>query len=167
MRRNTAPPDSTCSSGGGAAAHRDSRLQVQVVVSRWDWRWFLLQVVDLHSLLPTVFLEIGGGTCHIISYTTAVSTGLPTNVVVVSQVGVMFGRSDISCGSVITAVNGRETHNIEALIDAVSCIPDGETFTVSKFHIDNQRNRVTVPVTMDRRYVRPQVCVCVCVCVCA
>ena len=49
------------------------------------------QVADLQALTPTAFLEIGGGTCHNISYTMALLEGLPMDLVIVAQVGFMFG----------------------------------------------------------------------------
>jgi hypothetical protein len=52
-----------------------------------------VQVADLHQLIPTEFLDVGGGVLHNISYTMAILEGLPMNTVVASQIGFMLGTA--------------------------------------------------------------------------
>ena len=76
------------------------------------------QVADLQALTPTAFLEIGGGTCHNISYTMALLEGLPMDLV-----------------TIISSVNGVNTPNVDAVAACLATIPDGDEFTISMRHV--------------------------------
>jgi hypothetical protein len=83
--------------------------------------------------------------------------GLPLDLVIVSQVGFVFGMASMTKCTILSAINGVETPNLEAVVAALSSVPDSQEFTVSMRHVLDQRYHYVDTCTMDRR------CVTVCV----
>merc|ERR550537_2069708 len=97
--------------------------QVQLALCRGGLRVEVtLEVQDLHSLIPHVFVELGLGIFHAVSYQTAQKWHIPLSGIYVAQAGFVFGES-VQSESIMLEVNSTPITSLQVFEDALLQIP--------------------------------------------
>eukprot|EP01117_Protostelium_nocturnum_P007589 TRINITY_DN2719_c0_g1_i1.p1 TRINITY_DN2719_c0_g1~~TRINITY_DN2719_c0_g1_i1.p1 ORF type:complete len:1013 (+),score=348.65 TRINITY_DN2719_c0_g1_i1:181-3219(+) len=113
---------------------------------------FNIPIVDLHTLEPNVFLEVGGGVLHQLSYQQARNHRLPVGGVYVASDGYMLGRGGLHKGTIIKSVGQKETPNLEAFIKVICSYPNDSRVPVQYFTVaDRHQSRLSV-IYIDRQW---------------
>ena len=112
----------------------DSKVgsSVEVLVCRGGEELQLtVEVIDLHSLIPRSYIELGLDVVHGLGYHAARRTHLPLDSgVYLARPGYVFESLGCDWGSLITYVNGKPTPSPEAFVKAIEDIPDRQYFPV-------------------------------------
>lgn len=66
-------------------------------------------MTDLHSVTPSSFLELAGGSVHGLSYQQARNNRAVVGQVYVSEPGYLLGRANVPKFAIITALAGKPT----------------------------------------------------------
>jgi S1-C subfamily serine protease len=111
----------------------------------------IIQVCDLHALIPRQLLELSGAVIHPLSYMAARNNALPVRGCYVSQPGYMLSRADIPQHAVITAIGKRRVTDLRTLADAIAEIPDANKIPIRFFVLGDKRERVQI-AQVDRRW---------------
>ncbi|ORX75887.1 trypsin-like serine protease [Basidiobolus meristosporus CBS 931.73] len=123
--------------------------KVQLTIERGDRiMHFDIVVQDLHSLTPDRYVMIGGGVFNELSYQIAMSYKIPVGgVYVAGGYGMWFGG-----GVVITSANNEPTPNLDAFVEIMKRISDGEHFPVKYHYAANRRDVRLKIVRMERHW---------------
>lgn len=90
----------------------------------------VLEVLDLHHLVPRSFIEVGLGIFHDVPYQTAQKHHIPLEGVYVAQAGFVFGEH-VRSDAVILAIDGEACPDLVRFEELLRQIPDNEHFSVS------------------------------------
>ncbi|CAK9052482.1 unnamed protein product [Durusdinium trenchii] len=122
----------------------DSKVgsSVEVIVCRGGEELTLdVEVLDLHSLIPRSYIELGLDVVHSLGYHAARKTHLPLDSgVYLARPGYVFESLGCDWGSLITTVNGKATPSPEAFVKAIEDIPDRQYFTVHWYDLRDFRH---------------------------
>nr|CCA16476.1 proapoptotic serine protease nma111like protein puta [Albugo laibachii Nc14] len=110
-----------------------------------------IDVHDLHAVTPSRFLEIGGAVINPLSYQQARNHAQIAGAPYVAHPGYFLQRAGIGRGSIIHAINGQETPNLNALRDCLANCEDGERIVVKYAQVASKSERVDV-AHVDRRW---------------
>lgn len=117
-----------------------------------------LEVADLHALIPSEYVEVGGAVLNPLSYHMARNYAVPAEGVYLANPGFMFSREGLPPGAVITGVNGKATPTLDAFEAEMAAYPDGERVPI-RFHLlSNHRMPGVGVVQMSRRWFSMQRC---------
>ncbi|OLY84555.1 Pro-apoptotic serine protease [Smittium mucronatum] len=97
-----------------------------------------VNVMDLHLITPSKFVEIGGGVVNELSYQVARGYGLPVQGVYVASSGHMLGSASVWRGSIIMSINHKKTETLEEFSKVVSSLSSGTRVPIRYFAIDQQ-----------------------------
>jgi hypothetical protein len=111
-----------------------------------------ITVQDLTKITPDCYIEVGGGVVHQISYQMAKSYMVPFEGVFVASAGYMFGHGGVPRKSIITSVNNQPTPTLEAFIDVMNSLKDGERIPVKFFQLSDIDKQSLAIVQVDRRW---------------
>ena len=118
-----------------------------------------LQVADLHELIPSEYLEVGGAVLNPLSYHMARNYAVPAEGVYLANPGFMFSREGLPPGAVITEVNGKATPTLDDFEAEMAAYPGGERVPI-RFHLlSNPRMPGVVVVRTGRRWFSMQRCI--------
>ena len=117
----------------------------------------VLPVQNLHSVTPAVFLELGGGSLHEMSYQQARNNRSAVGQVFVAEPGYLFGKSNISKYSIITALNGTSTPALSDFIAAVMALHHGQRVPIEFFTFDERNRRKQAILHVDWNWYGPPV----------
>jgi S1-C subfamily serine protease len=95
---------------------------------------------------------VGGGIVHQLSYHMAKSYMVPFEGVFVASAGYMFGHGGVPRKSIITAINNRPTPTLEAFIEVMNDLKDGERVPVQFFQLSDIDKQSLGIVQVDRRW---------------
>lgn len=111
-----------------------------------------LRVGDLHDAAPDELLEFGGGVLNDLSPMQVRGRAIPLRGVFVAST--VYGQTagNLSRGTVITAVDGLATPDLDALEAALASRPDGANVTLRAFDVSNPRLGQTLVIQVDRRW---------------
>eukprot|EP01136_Pigoraptor_vietnamica_P045741 Opistho-1_new@24078 len=111
-----------------------------------------ITVQDLHSIVPTSYLEMGGCVFHSLSYTVARNSSVPVGGVCVAHAGYMLSRSLVPKNSIILSVNGTETPTLDAFERAMVVLSDKERVTLRYVALSDRHREQASVITIDRRW---------------
>ena len=117
-----------------------------------------ISVVDLHSISPHEFLEIGDAIVNNLSYQQARHYNRTVSGVYVANPGYMLSRSAIPRGAVISEVGGTKIANIADLETQLAALADGDRTTFRYNTIEDPRNSIVRSVEMDRTWFPARYC---------
>ncbi len=117
-----------------------------------------ISVVDLHSISPHEFLEIGDAIVNNLSYQQARHYNRTVSGVYVANPGYMLSRSAIPRGAVISEVGGTRITNIADLETQLAALADGDRSTFRYNTIEDPRNSIVRSVEMDRTWFPARYC---------
>jgi S1-C subfamily serine protease len=115
-----------------------------------------LTVEDLHALVPSRLLEVGGATLHGVSIHQARASGLPVQGVYVADPGRMF--SALGEGAVLVEADGAPLQRLQDLEAVLAARGDRETLAVRWFTLSRPQQPVESAVRMDRRWFGARTC---------
>jgi S1-C subfamily serine protease len=117
-----------------------------------------VEVGDLHQLVPSEYMEVGGAVLNPISYHMARNYSVPASGVYLANPGFIFSRVGIPLGAVITELNGVPTPDLEAFEREMASYPEGERVPV-RYHLpSNPRLPSERVVKVARRWFSMQRC---------
>ena len=117
-----------------------------------------VEVADLHGLIPSDYVEMGGAVLNPLSYHMARNYSVPARGVYLANPGFMFSRPGLSKGSVLTEVDGTPTPDLDAFEAAMAGYAEGEQVPV-RFHLlSNPRVPGVGVVRVSRRWFSMQRC---------
>ena len=112
---------------------------------------------SLHNLVPSNFLEFGGGVLHSISLGTARSGNLDAGVgVYVAFAGFVLDVAGVPAHAVLTAVGDVETPTLDAFQDAVAKLGDGARVNVRYYAVGDRFNAQVALVRVNYRWFKLQ-----------
>jgi len=117
-----------------------------------------LQVQDLHSITPSVFLEVSGGVIHALSYQQARNFHFSCGLVYVAEPGYMLSRAGVPKHAIIKKMAGEEITNLDKFVSVFFSLSPGDRVPLEFVsHADRHRSK-SVLVTIDRHewYALPQ-----------
>ena len=118
---------------------------------------FTVEVEDLHALTPSTFLEASGALLHDISFQQARNGNLEIGSgCYVASSGFSFDAGGVSQHTVITAVGGKRTRNLEEMRLALDRA-DEDTVAVRYFIIGDKNNENVAMVRLNHRWFRTRV----------
>ncbi|KAJ3391352.1 hypothetical protein HDU84_006097 [Entophlyctis sp. JEL0112] len=114
---------------------------------------FTVTVMDLHSVTPDRYVEVGGGKVNNLSYQLARQFAVPVEGVHVCEPAGMFKfDSSSDRGWIITTVDTKPTPNLDAFIDAIKTIPDRMRIPITYYSIADVHTVNLVIVSMERHW---------------
>ena len=117
-----------------------------------------VQVEDLHALIPSRYVEMGGAVVNPLSYHMARNYSVPARGVYLANPGFMFSRARMPPGSLLTGVNGVPTPTLDVFEAEMAKYPEGERVPV-RFHLlSNPRVPGVGVVRVSRRWFSMQHC---------
>jgi pro-apoptotic serine protease NMA111 len=117
----------------------------------------VLPVVDLYTITPDEYLQIGDAVLHNLSYQQARQMNVRISGVYIANPGYIFGAADIPRGAVITQFAGKAINNLGDLEEVIAEMADGDRAIVRYFLEDASASQVQ-PVRIDRRWYPAQRC---------
>ncbi|KAJ8605882.1 hypothetical protein CTAYLR_000583 [Chrysophaeum taylorii] len=136
----------------------DSRVgrTVDIEVERGGKRVCATGVVeDLHALVPSEFVEFGGGVLHSISYQTQRRGNLEENGVYVACAGFVLDAGGVPSHSVITALNEHPTPTLDDFEAAQAELADEDRATIRFYHVGDRFNDQVATIRINRRWFPP------------
>ena len=118
-----------------------------------------LEVLDLHGITPSAFLEFGDAVVHTLSYQMARHLNSPVEGVFVANPGYALGAAGVPRGAVITAADGSPVASLEDFERVVAALPDGGRAALRYRTLDDPRGTQTRVMRMDRRWFPARHCV--------
>ena len=118
-----------------------------------------IEVQDLHSITPSMFLEVSGGVIHSLSYQQARNLHFVCGLVYVAEPGYMLSRAGVPKHAIIKKMAGEEIPNLECFISVFFKLSKGARVPLEFVsHADRHRSK-SVLVTIDRHewYAPPQI----------
>jgi len=115
-------------------------------------------VQDLHALVPSVLLEVGGAVLHDLSLHQARTSQIAVKGAVVADDGLMFERAGVGAGTVITEIDGATITGVRDLAQHLAALPDGAPFSVRMFRLSQPQLATDASVVMDRRWFPARLC---------
>eukprot|EP01137_Pigoraptor_chileana_P033156 Opistho-2@23647 len=109
-------------------------------------------VQDLHSIVPTSYLEMGGCVFHTLSYTVARNSSVPVGGVCVAHAGYMLSRSHVPKNSIVLSVNGIDTPTLDDFERVMVSYSDGARVTLRYVALGDRHREQAAVVTIDRRW---------------
>ena len=117
-----------------------------------------VQVDDLHALIPSDYVEVGGAVLNSLSYHMARNYSVPARGVYLANPGFMFSRARLPPGSLLTGVNGVPTPTLDVFEAEMAQYPEGERVPI-RFHLlSNPRAPGVGVVRISRRWFSMQHC---------
>lgn len=110
-----------------------------------------LEVTDLHALIPSSYLEVGGGVVNPLSYHMARNYAVPAEGVYLASPGFMFSRARVPPGAVITEVNGVATPDLEIFEAEMARHAQGDRVPI-RFHMLRNPRMPRVAVLQASRH---------------
>jgi S1-C subfamily serine protease len=107
--------------------------------------------LDLHTITPASFIELGGATLHDLSYQIARQFQIPLRGVYIASAGAMFTPTGLDRGAVITAVGGQATPDLAALEARFAAAPHGAKLPIRYFDVESPRRDRVCVVTVERQ----------------
>lgn len=117
-----------------------------------------LEVGDLHAITPDTFLEASRGIFHPLSYMQARNHNLPIAGVYVAQSGYAFQNGGVPERTVITALDGEATPDLETFQAALESKAHGARVRVRYYKVSDPRREIEAVVRMDRAWHAMQRC---------
>ncbi|MEZ5500338.1 MAG: PDZ domain-containing protein [Steroidobacteraceae bacterium] len=117
-----------------------------------------ITVSDLHGITPDEYLEVGDGIVHTLSYQQARHFNLPVAGVYVANPGYIFGAAGVPRGAVIRALDGTQVPGLDAFVEAVSKLGQGERALVRYSTIDDPASIQVASLRMDWRWFATRRC---------
>ena len=117
-----------------------------------------LPVTDLNEITPDSYLEFGEAVVNTLSYQQARHFNRPVRGVYVANPGYVFGAAGIPRGAVITAVQGKEVDDVDAMQSAIASLGDRDRATVRYFTMDEPNGTELRAFRMDRRWFPARRC---------
>ena len=119
---------------------------------------FTLPVQDLHSISPAEFLEFSAGVVHALSYQQARSYGVPAGSVYVATPGYALANASLGRGTIIEAVGGAVTPDLDAFERALEALPQGAKVPVRYTSTSNPKLHGVTVLEVDRLWFPMQRC---------
>lgn len=116
-----------------------------------------LTVTDLHSVTPSSFLELCGGSVHALSYQQARNNRAAVGQVYVAEAGYMLSRAAVPKHAIITQLSGKPTPNLEAFAAVLRALPHGARVPLEYFTFAERHRRKNVILHIDRQWYGPPV----------
>lgn len=111
-----------------------------------------IAVDDLDAITPDEYLEYGDGVFHNLSYQQARHYYRPVTGVFVANPGYVFGTGAIPRGSLITAVDGQPTGNLDDLQAVLVNVPEGRQVSVRFVPFDDPGSERQRFITNNRNW---------------
>jgi S1-C subfamily serine protease len=115
-----------------------------------------LTVEDLHALVPSRLLEVGGALLHGVSIHQARASGLPVQGVYVADAGRMFAA--LGDGAVLIEADGAPIQTLADLEGTLAGKGDRDTVRVRWFTLSRPQQPVESAVRMERRWFAARTC---------
>ncbi len=109
-----------------------------------------IEVMDLHSITPSEFLQFGDAIVNNLSYQQARHYNREASGVYVANPGYLLSKSAIPRGAVITEFGGEPIRNIDDLATALDDLADGSRAQVRFVTMDSPQNSTVRAFEMDR-----------------
>jgi S1-C subfamily serine protease len=117
-----------------------------------------VEVADLHALIPSEYVEVGGAVLNPLSYHMARNFSVPAQGVYLASSGFMFSRARLPAGSLITEVNGVPTPTLGDFEREMASYPEHARVPI-RFHLlNNPRMPGVGVVRAGRRWFSMQHC---------
>ncbi|ORY51539.1 trypsin-like serine protease [Rhizoclosmatium globosum] len=114
---------------------------------------FSVKVVDLHSITPDRYVEVGGAKVNNLSYQLARQFSVAVEGVYVSEPSGMFKfDSATDRGWIIESIDSKPCPNLDAFIEAIKGIPDRKRVPVTYYSIADVHTVNIVIVSMERHW---------------
>ena len=132
---------------------------VQVLVERGDEQIGMELVVhDLHTTMPSSYLEFSQAILQATSLQLARNHNVPADGVVLVEPGYAFRRARIPSGAIIDAIDGQPIPDLDTLQGLLSSLPDGQRVRVSYRDLSTPRENEIAMLTIDHRWSPMQRC---------
>ncbi|MCA9689842.1 MAG: trypsin-like peptidase domain-containing protein [Myxococcales bacterium] len=135
--------------------HLDARVgqQITLTIARGgQLRAPSVEVVDLHAVSPSRYLEVGGAILHDLSYQRARSHDVPLSGVYVASPGYLLTRSELDRDCVIVGIGGQPTPTLAQLEARLAAIPHDAPVQARFYALDAPSRERTSVFFMDRRW---------------
>jgi len=117
-----------------------------------------LDVGDLHAIMPSSYLSVGGAILNDLSYQQARNFSVPVGGVFVASSGYMLSRAQVPIGAVITHVDGRPVHDIREFEAAFAPYADGARVPLRYERPGGVRGSTVAVAEADRRWFGMERC---------
>ncbi|KAI9336979.1 trypsin-like cysteine/serine peptidase domain-containing protein [Obelidium mucronatum] len=112
-----------------------------------------IKAIDLHSITPDRYIEVGGAKVNELSYQLARQFCVPLEGVYVSEPAGMFKFDNATDrGWILASVDAKPTLNLDAFIEAVKSVPDRSRIPVTYYSIADVHTVNLVIVSMERHW---------------
>lgn len=118
-----------------------------------------IEVQDLHSITPNMFLEVSGGVLHALSYQQARNLHFVCGIVYVAEPGYMLSCAGVPRHAIIKKMAGEEIDNLDKFISVFFKLSRGARVPL-EFISHSDRHRIkSVLITIDRHewYAPPRI----------
>ncbi len=129
------------------------------VVRGGGTRKVTLPVLDLHSITPADYLEIGDGILHTLSWQMARHMNVPISGVYVANPGYMLGVAGIPRGAVMTELDGKPLRNLDDALAIFRTLGHGQRATARYFTMEDTRTPQLASIRVDRAWFPARHCV--------
>ncbi len=109
-------------------------------------------VQDLHSITPSIYVEVGGGIINTLSYQLAYSYMIPCGGVYVCAGGYMLGFGGVSRGSVITSINNVVISTLDEFIEVMKTLKQRDRVPVRYYSVGDINKEQLSLIEVDRRW---------------
>eukprot|EP00200_Dunaliella_tertiolecta_P008556 CAMPEP_0202391600 /NCGR_PEP_ID=MMETSP1127-20130417/91921_1 /ASSEMBLY_ACC=CAM_ASM_000462 /TAXON_ID=3047 /ORGANISM="Dunaliella tertiolecta, Strain CCMP1320" /LENGTH=1117 /DNA_ID=CAMNT_0048994043 /DNA_START=31 /DNA_END=3384 /DNA_ORIENTATION=+ len=114
-----------------------------------------IPVTDLHSVTPSSFLEVSGGTVHALSYQQARNNRAAVGQVYVAEPGYMLGRAGLPKCAIITALDGKPTPDLATFAALLRLQPHGARTPLEYYTFGERHRRKNAILHIDRQWYGP------------
>ncbi|KAI8615684.1 trypsin-like cysteine/serine peptidase domain-containing protein [Chytriomyces sp. MP71] len=114
---------------------------------------FTITVLDLHSITPDRYVDVGGAKVNNLSYQLARQFCVPVEGVYVSEPsGMLKFDNATDRGWIVASVDAKPTPNLEEFIKAVKTVPDRSRVPITYYSIADVHTVNIVIVSMERHW---------------
>ncbi|KAJ3142033.1 hypothetical protein HK100_003551 [Physocladia obscura] len=112
---------------------RDVKLKIERGGEQME---FIIRVIDLHSITPDRYVEVGGAKVNNLSYQLARQFAVPVEGVYVSEpAGMLKFDSSTDRGWIVASVDAKPTIDLISFIEAIKKVPDRKRIPITYYSI--------------------------------
>lgn len=112
---------------------------------------FIYKIViqDLYSILPSSYVDFGGGVVHNLSYQHAITYRMPVDGIIVSNSGFLLDRAGIVENCCITKIGGEKISNIDQFIKKIQSYPKNSSVPIKYFQLEDHHTELSTILKLD------------------
>ena len=109
---------------------------------------YSIQVQDLYSIIPSSYVDFGGGVLHQLSYQHAISYHFPVEGVAVATPGYILGK-EIDKRCIIKQIGSTKIDNLDCFIETIKTYPIGSFIPIKFLNLDSKHIERNCIIRLD------------------